>query len=148
MKLAFVLSFVTAIAFSSGALAQDRASLDEAKAMAVKAAEHVRTAGPTKASADFNTLPQWRDRDLYVVVLSNDGATVAHGARPALVGKNLMGLRDPDGKAYVQDLLTVKDADWRYFKSKNPVTNAVEAKSAYAVRVNDLVVMVGAFKQQ
>jgi len=143
------LFFAVALLFASvtGAAA-DYATMDEAKAMAEKAAKHIESAGVDAAVADFmETGGQWHDRDLYVFVFDANGTTIAHGAKPSLVGRDLTKLRDVDGKAFMLEFLAVTDTAWVDYKWQNPSTNKVDPKSSYIIRVGEHIVGVGAYKQ-
>lgn len=132
---------------AAAAWAVGQTTPDEAKAMAIKAAEYLKSAGPDKAFAEFDAKQgPWHDRDLYVYVMDNTGVMVAHGTNPGLIGKSLMEFKDVDGKPITQDELAVKDAGWVDYKWQNPLTKAVEPKTAYVVRAGDYVVVVGAYK--
>jgi cytochrome c len=137
-----------AVALSSAALADERATQDEAKEMALKAVEYIKSAGPEVAYKAFTErAPGWADRDLYVFVVRNDGLTVAHGGSPVLVGKNLSNLRDVDGKSFILEFLAMKAPGWVEYRWRNPQSQAVESKSSYVVPLDDTVVGVGAYKQ-
>jgi cytochrome c len=126
--------------------AAGQATPDEAKAMAIKAAEYLKANGPEKAFPEFsNKDGPWHDRDLYVVVMSDKGVLLANDTNPGMVGKSLINLKDVDGKAFVLDEIAIKDAGWISFKWRNPLTNSVEPKTQYEVRVGDMLVGVGAF---
>src|SRR4051794_12904211 len=72
---------------------------DEAKAMAIKAAEYLSSVGPDKALAEFNAQDgPWHDRDLYVTVQDSKGVMVAHGTNAGLIGRSVLELKDVDGK--------------------------------------------------
>ena len=142
------LLFAATLLSAPAAHAAGQATPDEAKAMAIKAADYLKSAGPDKAFATFDAKEgPWHDRDLYVYVLDNAGIMVAHGANPGLIGKSLMEFKDLDGKPITQDALAVKDAGWINFKWQNPLTKAVEPKTAYVVRTGDYAVVVGAYRQ-
>ena len=77
------------------------------------------------------------------------GNCVAHGARPALIGKNLMGLKDQDGKYLVRELIEIANGQgsgWINYKWPNPLTNKIEDKSSYVEKMGDYVVGVGIYK--
>ncbi|WP_119422114.1 cache domain-containing protein [Desertibaculum subflavum] len=139
-------------AFSVFALAPAQAaggaSPDEAKAMAMKAAEFLKSNGKDKAFAVFNDKANanFRDRDLYVFVVDNSGVTVSHGTNHALIGKSLLNIKDVDGKPFVQEMIAIKESGWVDYKWQNPQTKAVEPKTSYVVRVGDVVIGVGAYK--
>jgi cytochrome c len=78
---------VTMLLAAPMANAADQATPDEAKAMAIKAVEYLKSAGPEKAFAEFDAKDgRWHDRDLYVTVLDSNGVAVAQGNNPGLVG--------------------------------------------------------------
>ncbi len=63
------LPLVAALFFSPIANAAGQATPDEAKAMAVKAADYLKSVGPDKAFPEFDAKDSsWHDRDLYVIV--------------------------------------------------------------------------------
>lgn len=126
--------------------AAELATTDEAKAMAVKAADYLKAVEPDKAFAEFNAKDgPWRDRDLYVTVLDSEGVMRANGSNPGLIGKSLINLKDVDGKPFVAEILTVKETGWVSFKWLNPVNKAVEPKTSYWIRTGDYIVGVGAY---
>jgi cytochrome c len=146
MKLTSLLSFLVVAFLSTAALSDGGGTVDDAKAMAEKAATHYRQAGAATALADFMK-PEWRDRDLYVVVIRNDGIMLANANTPALVGRSVMDLRDVDGKYMSREQMAVKDTGWIDYKWRDPQTNSVRPKSTYTIRVSDDTVLgVGAYK--
>jgi cytochrome c len=147
MRLAFLLSLPMAVAISGAVLAADHASLDEAKAMAAKAAAHYRQAGAAQALDDFQKSPAWRDRDLYVFAANKDAVMLVNAASPALIGKNLATFKDVDGKLFLQEMIATKEQAWVDYKWRNPQSNAVEQKTSYVIRVDDATILgVGAYK--
>ena len=93
---------------------------------------------------------QFRDRDLYLVVYRLDGTPMAHGANEKMVGRNLIDLKDIDGKEFVRErveLAKSKGTFWQDYKFPNPVTKKVEAKAMYCERVEDTAVCGGIYKQ-
>lgn len=135
---------------TTAAMAAERASKDEAVAFSGRAVAFWKKNGKDKAIAEFNDKKgQFIDRDLYVFVLDANGKALAHGANPKLVGRDLTGLKDPDGKPFVKEMLSVGAAGkpgWVDYKWPNPVTQAVEAKTSYVVKVDDAVMGVGVYK--
>lgn len=119
---------------------------EEAEAMAIKAAEYLKSVGPEKAFPEFAAKDgPWYDRDLYVIVQNNQGVMVENGPFPVLVGRSVLDLKDVDGKPFNRDTQAIKDAGWVNFKWQNPATKMVEAKTQYIVRVGDYLVGVGAY---
>jgi hypothetical protein len=146
LKRQFCILLASAALCLSQAYAVGQATPDEAKAMALKAADYLKSVGPDKAFAEFSAKDgPWHDRDLYVTVLDASGTMVAHGTNPGLIGKSMLDLKDVDGKAFNREILAVKDTGWVSFKWQNPLTKTVEAKTAYEVRVGDYVIGIGAY---
>jgi hypothetical protein len=128
------------------AFADGQATPDDAKAMAIKAAEYLKAVGPEKALPEFSAKDgPWHDRDLYVVVQDSKGVIVAHGTNPGLIGRSVLELKDVDGKPFNHEIQAVKDTAWINYKWQNPITKAVESKTQYNIRVGDYVVGVGAY---
>jgi hypothetical protein len=133
---------------SPAAWAAGQAAPDEAKAMAIKAAEYLKSVGPDKAFPEFDAKTgPWHDRDLYVSVRDSQGVVLAHGENPGLIGKSVLDLRDVDGKLFNREAQAIKDAGWVSYKWKNPLTGAVEPKQQYVVRIDGYLVGVGAYAQ-
>lgn len=117
------------------------ATAEEAKAFAERAAAHVKDVGPEKAFADFSRPDGgYVEGELYVFCQAEDGTVVAHGGNPAIVGKNLLNVKDPDGKtpnAEMNKLGLTQGAGWFDFRWPNPATKRVQTKSAYVIKVGD-----------
>jgi signal transduction histidine kinase len=101
-----------------------------------------------KAVTDQST-KEFHDRDLYPFIYDLTGLNVAHGARPALVGKNLISLKDQDGKHLIRDMITIattSGSGWVDYKWPNPITNKIEDKSSYVEKLGDYFVGVGVYR--
>ena len=138
------------LSFLTGAHAADRGTAAEAEAMVKKAVAYIKEKGPEKAYDEFTNGKQFKDRDLYVIVYDLNGKNLAQGANPKLVGKDLIGLKDPDGKPLIQmfvDLAKTKGKGWvEGYKFLNPVTQKIENKAMYLERVGDTLVGCGIYK--
>lgn len=138
-------------ALASPAFAADKASAGEAVSMVKKAVALIKAEGRDKAFAAFAdpANKDFHDRDLYVYVYDLNGVSLAHGTNPKMVGKNLLGMKDNEGKPMIQDMVQVakdKGSGWVDYKWPNPVTKAIEAKSGYVERVDDILVGSGIYK--
>jgi cytochrome c len=141
-----LLALGATLLFAPSAWAAGQATPDDAKALAVKAAEHLKSVGPDKAFQEFDAKDgPWHDRDLYVTVLDAQGVMMAHGTNSGLIGKSMIDLKDVDGKAFNRDIVAIKDNGWVTFKWQNPLSKAVEPKTQYSVHVGDYFVGVGAY---
>jgi signal transduction histidine kinase len=153
MNLRILPAIVVAVALSSAAVlcqAAGNATQAEATAMVKKGLAYLKANGKDKAYAEItNKQGQFVDRDLYLVVYGLDGVVRAHGANEKMVGKNLIDLKDVDGKAFVKervDLAQSKGTFWQDYKFTNPVTRKIEPKAMYCERVDDAVLCGGVYK--
>jgi hypothetical protein len=131
------------------ALAAPHATKAEAEALVSKAVSYLKTNGPEKSYDAFTNSAGFKDRELYVIVYDLTGKNLAHGANPKLVGKDLIGLKDPDGKLLnkmLVDLAKEKGKGWsEEFKFRNPVTNELQRRIVYVERVGETFVGAGVF---
>ncbi len=132
------------------AYAADAGTAAEAEAMVKRAVTYIAANGRDKASAEFTAGTNFKDRDLYISWYQMDGTVIAHGANPKLVGKNLMGLKDPNGKLLIQmitDVAKNKGKGWTdTYVFRNPTTDKMQEKIIYVERVEDTWVGVGIYK--
>jgi len=147
---AMIAAFAVAI-LSLQVQAQDdkRASRAEAQAMVKKAIEYYNKNGREKALAEFSKSPGlFVDRDLYVTVYTLQGDALAH-INPKMVGKNMMELRDADGKYHIRERMESAakgTSGWQDFKFFNPVSKKIEPKEMYWEKHDKLVFACGAYK--
>lgn len=138
------------VVISSVAHAADQGTAAEAEAMVKKAVALIKSAGPEKAYEEFTNGKLFKDRDLYVVVYDLNGKNLAQGANAKLVGKDLIALKDSDGKPIIQmfvDLAKGKGKGWvEGYKFLNPVSQKIEGKAMYLERVGDTLVGCGIYK--
>lgn len=151
MKLTLLLSsLLCALVLPPSALAQTKATAAEATAMVKKGIAFIKANGKDKGMAEIsNKTGQFVDRDLYLVVYALDGTVRAHGANEKMIGKNLIDLKDIDGKEFVKErveLAKTKGTFWQDYKFTNPVTKKVEPKSMYCEKLDDAAVCGGIYK--
>lgn len=131
----------------TGALAQDKGTRAEAKAMVDRAHEHAKKVGADQAFKDFSTdKANWTHKDLYVFATSMDGVMLANGANERLVGKNLLDLKDQNGKLFVQEYLSAAKANgsaWTDYDWTHPQTKKLEAKTSYVRKLDNFSAVVG-----
>jgi signal transduction histidine kinase len=130
--------------------AHAQATAAEATAMVKKGVAFFKANGKDKALAEIsNKKGQFIDRDLYLVVYGLDGVVRAHGANEKMVGKNLLDLKDIDGKEFVRErveLAKSKGTFWQDYKFTNPTTKKIEPKSMYCEKLDDAAVCGGIYK--
>lgn len=131
------------------ALAADVATKAEAEAMVKKGVAFIKANGRDKAFAEISRKDgQFTDRDLYLTVYGLDGVVRAHGANTKMIGKDLMEMKDVDGKAFVKERveLAKKGAPfWQEYKFNNPVSQKIEPKAMYCQPLEDLIVCGGVY---
>ena len=70
---------------------------------------------------------------------------VGHGANDKLVGKNLIELKDPNGKPLIQELRDVarKGGGWVDYDWPHPQTKKIESKASYVRKLQNYDGFVG-----
>lgn len=149
MRTPLIASLVFACALLPAAHAAEFATKPEAEAMVNKALKFLKANGKDKTYAEISKKDgQFTDRDLYLTVYGLDGVVRAHGANAKMIGKNLLEIKDVDGKAFVKErveLAKKKQPFWQDYKFTNPVSGQIEPKSMYCVPEDDMVVCGGVY---
>ncbi len=151
--IAVALATIMFVSVSISAIAADKKGTSaEAIAMVDRAIAHIKKAGREKAFADFSDQKgSFIDRDLYVVVYDMKGKVLAHGANAKMIGKDVIDLRDVDGKLFVKERVEMMSKapnakGWQEYKFMNPVSRQIEPKSMYLQRFEDVMVGCGIYK--
>ena len=123
----------------------------EAEALVKKALAFLKANGEEKTFAAVSDLKgQFVKGDLYVFVYDLTGKCVAHGGNPKMIGKDLIDLKDADGKSFVKERLEIiksKGKGWQNYKWTNPVDKAIENKTAYIEKAGNFIFGCGAYKK-
>jgi cytochrome c len=151
LRLIGSLTLLVLLALTSASAQPDHGSKAEAVAMVKRVQDTFKKDG---AQATFKEVSDkstkaFHDRDLYPFIYTLAGVCVAHGARPALIGKNLIDLKDQDGKYLVREMVKIAEttgSGWVDYKWPNPITNRIEDKSSYIERMGGYFVGVGIYK--
>jgi signal transduction histidine kinase len=151
MKLQHIAIALLATAAAAAAVAKEgNATATEATAMVKKGIAFIKSNGKDKGYAEIsNKAGVFTDRDLYLVVYGLDGTVRAHGANEKMIGKNLIELKDVDGKPFVKErveLAQSKGTFWQDYKFTNPVSKKIEPKSMYCEKLEDAAVCGGIYK--
>ncbi|HVE53619.1 MAG TPA: cache domain-containing protein [Ramlibacter sp.] len=151
LSIAAALAAAAVIAAGSAFAAAERASAKEAETMVKKGVALIKAGPKEQALAEISRKNgPFVDRDLYLVVYRTDGMNMAHGVNPKMIGKNLMDMKDIDGKEYMRErmeLAAKKPAGfWHDLKFVDPLTKKIEPKEMYCERLDDLVVCGGVYK--
>lgn len=123
----------------------------EAKALVEKATSFYKANGKDKAFAEFSDPKgQFTKGELYIFVVDMKGLTVAHGGNARLVGKEMIELKDADGKFFMKEIVQTakeKGSGWVDYKWANPTTKKVDAKTTYVQKVDDYAFGCGVYKR-
>jgi len=77
------------------------------------------------------------------------GKCVAHGLNQKMIGKELIEMKDADGKFFVKERIEIaksKGSGWQDYKFTDPLTKQIEHKRAYVERHEDFIVGSGIYK--
>jgi cytochrome c len=123
---------------------------EEAKALVKKAVAYVNANGKEKAFAEFSK-PKglFSKGELYIFVYDFNGMIPAHGQNQKLIGKNMIDLKDADGKYFVREFVKIGKqggSGWVDYKWTNSVTKQIEQKTSYLETVGDVIVGCGIYK--
>ena len=126
------------------------ATPEQATAMVKKGVAFIKANGADKGYAEITSkTSQFKLEDLYLVVYGLDGTVHAHGANEKMVGRNLIDLKDIDGKPFVKERVEMAKASatfWQDYKFTNPETKKIEPKAMYCERLEQTVVCGGVYK--
>jgi cytochrome c len=138
--------FALVFAVSAGAAG----TKEEAKALVKSAIVDFKAEGVAMFAKVTAKEAKYVKEDLYVTVYDMNGKCVAHGANPKQVGKDLIELKDPDGKAFVKERVEIaktKGSGWQDYKFSNPVEKKIEAKTAYLEKAGEYIFSCGAYSK-
>jgi cytochrome c len=120
--------------------AQELATPAEAEAMFDEAMAYIDEHGLDAAREAFNDPDgEFIYKDLYVFCIDYDGIRTAFGPNPAHTGRNVIDLRDREGRAIVAEIIEVVQDGERHiyqYTWPNPVTNRIGPKYSYVQAVS------------
>jgi hypothetical protein len=126
------------------------ADKDDAKALVKKAAAYVKYQGKGKALVEISKPRGVFDKgETYVFAYDLQGVIIAHPKNPALIGKNMIGIPDSEGKMFrkeIVDMAKSKGSGWVDYMYLNPETNEQEHKTTYLLKVDDIILCCGVYK--
>lgn len=150
MSIRFAVLVAATLAIASPALAQEHGTADEATALVKKAVTQFKAVGTEKACASFaDPAGGFQSKDLYIFVQDMKGLMVCHAKNAGLNAKDLSGLKDPEGKTFVAEMIklaTEKGSGWVDYKWVNAQSKKIEPKSSYIERDGDFFIGAGIYK--
>ena len=136
-----------AVMATTAVAAEQRVTPKEAEAMVKKGVAYIKATPRDKAMADItDPKGQFVDRELYLTVYKMDGTALAHGANAKMVGKNMLELRDGNGKPHIRERMEMartQSTFWQDFSFINPVNRKLEPKQMYCEKTPDELVVCG-----
>ena len=140
----------TMLGTSLATAAEQRVTPKEAEAMVKKGVMSIKAGPRDKVLAEMtDKTGPWVDRELYLTVYKMDGTALAHGANAKFVGKNMIDLRDGNGKEHIRERMEMaktKSVFWQDFTFLNPVNKKIEPKQMYCEKADELIVCGGIYK--
>ena len=131
------------------ATAGEYATKDEAVALVKQAIGRVAEVGMDKAKPEFmDHGGKFVDRDLYLIIIANQGTRVVHGQNPKLVGKMYFDSVDVNGMEYgkeVQQIVAGPGKGWISFAFKDPISGKVLPKENYVEKAGDYTYLAGVY---
>jgi len=146
-----ILSGIVFLLFATGF-----ASADEKKqtvlSMMDAAVKHYQNVGREQAFKDFSVKGgDFYKGEFYIAAYSMAKHTNEfHAVNPKLVGKNLMKLKDTDGKLVLIELYKVANSasgkGWVDYKWPHPVTKKIAQKQTYVALAGEDLLMIGYYE--
>ncbi|WLT33077.1 cache domain-containing protein [Geothrix sp. PMB-07] len=126
---------------------------NQAQALVKEAVGYAKTQGKEALLRETNQgQGRFHSRDgkaLYIFVYDMTGVCKAIGYQSQLVGVNRWGVKDPDGKYFIQELVQVaktKGSGWVDYKYPNPTTGKIETKTSYVEYLDGWIVGCGVYR--
>ena len=146
-KTTAILMLIGLFSFAAVSHAADR---EDAKALVKRAAAYVKYQGKDKAIAEISTPKGMFDKgELYVFAYDLQGVMLAHPKNPALIGQNLIAVPDTEGKLFRKEIVERAKSEgsgWVDYVYLNPETNKQEHKTTYFLKVGDIIICCGIYK--
>src|SRR5262245_63094374 len=104
--------------------ADDRGTEAEAKALVAKAIAAYDARGKSAFAEMTAPATAFRQRDLYLFVIGPDHRTVAHGADASQLGRDVLALKDAEGKLFGRELFdkASRSGTWVDYVFQDPAT--------------------------
>ncbi|NTW52541.1 MAG: hypothetical protein HGB22_08135 [Chlorobiaceae bacterium] len=114
---------------------------DDVKSFVDRALEYARTHNKDEALKVFSAKDGvFQQGGLYIFAYDFSGNVIAHGGDASLIGKNLIGMKDPNGLEVIKELVKLANQGdgWLYYTWPNPEHAArQEPKLGYVAKVDD-----------
>jgi TRAP-type uncharacterized transport system substrate-binding protein len=151
---AAMFSMLVVAASAPAACAVEFGTRDEAVAMVRRVQAKIKKDGlEATCRAIMAQVKEFNDRDLYPFVVSYAGVPCANGRTPSVVGKNILDIKDQDGKFLTQEMIAVAKNPghgWVDYRWLNTGLKIIDDKSTYIERAENLdyAIGVGIYKNE
>lgn len=132
-----VLLLSLVVIFSSNTYAQ-RAKKMELVTFVKEATEFAKNEGKEKACDEFTNGSKYKRGEFYIFAYDYKGTVLCHGGKKALVGKNLIDLKDKKGNLLIQELIKkaqLGSGNYKYYW-EHPESKEVKLKLGYVESIN------------
>jgi cytochrome c len=111
------------------------------QAFVQKAADYAKTQGKAAALQEYMKKGGMFYRgELYIFAYDFNGTVISHGARPDLVGRNLIPMQDPKGVQVIEELIRLARSGqgWLEYLWPNPSqNNQLQTKLSYVLKMDE-----------
>ncbi|HLN25011.1 MAG TPA: cache domain-containing protein [Patescibacteria group bacterium] len=133
------------------ACATDGPTQDQARILALRAANLIARQGLEKTHDLFERDGEFKHGEIYVGVIDFDGVWKVYPPRPTSEGKCVVTVTDADGHFLIQEIIAMakdKGEGWVQYRWLNPATNRIQPKLTYVKRVPgvSLITYVGIYQ--
>ena len=119
--------------------AEEQLTKEDAVALVKTVRADIEKKGLAAVVQDIND-KKYNRGDLYPLINRFDGVSVAHGSNKALVGANLITLKDQNGRLVVAEQIEMAKANgsgWVYFMWTNPTSKKAQSKALYVEKIDE-----------
>ena len=140
--------FLCFFGFLSSAQSAERATKEEAVAMVKKAVAFYKANGKEKSLEAFSDQAgQFRDRELFMIVLDSKGNVLAHTALKKMIGANILDLKDTNGVEIIRSFYKAVEKSNSGWSSEyifiNPALQKMEPKLTYVEKFDGILFACG-----
>lgn len=135
-----IVPFILCVMLTASVWAEEKATKEECVTMCNKALAVAKEKGVDemlRQIGDINGPFVWKDSYIYAINIDNN-QVVAHPIKPALVGKDMSGIKDISGKMFFVEKINVakdKGEGWVDYMWPKPGEKKPSPKSAYVIKV-------------
>ncbi len=119
---------------------------EDVKALSIKGANHVQEVGKEKGSADLmNPNGEFRKGHLFLTMTDYSGVLLANPAFPNLVGQNYWNLKDPNGKYFIREAITIaktSGSGWLVYTFTDPETKKLGQRKAWILAIKGVDALI------